>query len=270
MSQKSAITKRFSAHNNIIASADRIRAASFAELLISRDKIDSLNISESLWNRYYFDCVEKFGLEYNFGVEFPNRKVFSELYKKIGFQKISSVAQSTIEDLEVKWLMYDLSLANIETTATHPFLESSERASNVFVEVLIEKVPLPDYRNLTAAIDVIGDPSFRKQHAAMKRWAAKLADERLSYAEKHDLVLDGLEDIKREVIKAQIGLIFGVCKILISATAGVAEDIAKLRFESLANRPFDMASKAIELYESRRKLKDQPLYLAWKLTELVN
>lgn len=257
--------RRVAEHNSVLRSADVLRSACFAETLIAHAGLNSLQIGDQHWHRYYFQCANLVGLECNRDVEVGYRMEISRGCKSLGTRKLLAQAQSLIEDIEVKWLMYSLSLSNIKASATHPFLDSENRTSHPLVEILIKDVPLPDFRRLSAAVEIVGDESLRRQYANIRRWAMQLADQKLSHSKKCQLVQDELADTTREIAKTRLGTIMGVCKILVSATVGVAEDLVKLRWENLANRPFDITTKAVQLYEDERSKKDRPLYVAWKL-----
>lgn len=257
--------ERMVAENTLCLVADKMRCAFITEAVIAQFGLDSTQMADDEWQVYNRQTQEKFGYPENEGSEVPSRMQLSRDYKEKGMSLLRT-AQSKYEDMEMQWWLTALSLSDIKVTSAHAFMgQDYSNQLNPFIEVMVPNVPMPHIKDLEAVVDLMTDASLKRQYSKMRRWVVTLLDQNIPEAEKRERVEDELADTARVIAETKFRSTMGICRLAVSATLGMVEDALKLRLESLANRPFDIALKAMEINEAREALTDKPLYLAWKM-----
>jgi hypothetical protein len=80
-------------------------------------------------------------------------------------------------------------------------------------------------------------------------------------------IKDSYSDLDTLIKREKTKRILGSIKLIVGNVAGFAEDIIKLRLESLATRPFTVAETLADSYFSRPTYEGHPLYFAAQLKQ---
>jgi len=134
--------------------------------------------------------------------------------------------------------------------------------------VAFDSIPIPLELPWNELKDLKAEPAYKRSIASFRKWSNEIVagntptpviiqEIRDSYAEMDIL-------IKREKTRRVLGAI----KFVLGNVAGFAEDIIKLRLESLASRPFTIAETLAEAYFSRPTYEGHPLYFAARLSQI--
>jgi hypothetical protein len=141
--------------------------------------------------------------------------------------------------------------SNIPWITHDRFLRSG---SDNVLKIVIDAVPSPDA--MTPWEDIFGlreDSQAKAQLLKLRKWARKLATSVTSTKKIQEEVCDLLNDYETYMKIHTKKRIRGPLETFMTVAGEVLEDIAKLRFGSLAKKPFTFRHRKLELMEAELK-----------------
>jgi hypothetical protein len=121
--------------------------------------------------------------------------------------------------------------------------------------LMLKSVPLPTDMSVDEFVDFRNSKTVRKSIGSFRKLAGDLIQGQAPTQYVVEELRSQYEDYKRDVRRSGAKTVIGNVKFLVSTLTGFAEDVVKLRLESLTKRPFEVVEYFLD-----RKYKDiEPL-----------
>lgn len=158
----------------------------------------------------------------------------------------------------------------VSTYRIPPWTEKIEPKLNV-AEVLglaIERVPVPDdnvpWQDI---LDMKEDRDLADRARKLRLWATKIAGSESSLASADEQISDLLADYSRYLAAHKIKTSSTILEAVVVGTAGMLEDLVKLKFEKIAQRIFSYRKFHAEVLMSELKAPGRELSIVTTLQD---
>jgi hypothetical protein len=131
-------------------------------------------------------------------------------------------------------------------------------------QLVLRAIPFPSNMPIQEFTDFRNDSTVRKSIRAFRKIAGDLVDGQAPARNVLEQLLEGYEDYKKEVAKTKAKTTVSNARFIISSTAGLVEDIIKLRIESLFKRPFEIADFFIDRKFDDASHKKSPFFFLYE------
>lgn len=135
------------------------------------------------------------------------------------------------------------------------------------IEIAIPEIVVPKLNTIKDLVDFVSRDEYAAPIRRLRARVQDLAMSTKSIAEISDEMSDDLNELDREVKKEKLERYFGVCKFVFGTAFGVVEDILKVRLESAARRPFEIAEKIAEQRFYAPSYGKDPLFMVWAVND---
>jgi hypothetical protein len=271
-----AVNKRFSQSdpsvrqfNDAFDQADYHRSALLAEVM-TREKYRGSDSKEwaRIWQKEMRTISGMIGLNEYVEADPPNVRLRALSDEDLFSRHRMADVKTAIFELEAKRLqLATLGQRPTSTLFNYDLQRAEKPAEMKIVEIAVPKISLPRLERTKDLIDFVMMDEYRRPLRRLQSHCAELAANSRSIGQISQDIADDMNELDRVIKSEKLGRYLGICKFIFGTAFGFAEDIIKLRLESMAKRPFEVAEKITEQYYYGPQYEKDPLYFLWALND---
>jgi hypothetical protein len=132
-------------------------------------------------------------------------------------------------------------------------------------QLVLKNIPLPRQMPVDEFVDFRNRKNIRKSIGSFRKLAGDLVSGQAPASYIVEELMDKYEEYKSEAKKISTMTRIGNVKFIASNISGFIEDIIKLRIESFAKRPFEIAEYFVDKRYSNKEFEDSPFFFMYEL-----